>query len=701
MNLSDSWKSAWPVGAVFAAPTLLAAASAAHLPPFFPFPSSPFHTLFHSLSLSLLPPPPIPARHLTLLPFPSPPLSHLLFFPAGPNSDYLAFLALLSTDGPDLSILSDGGDLFRQRDGFAHPAHPLTGLAALPPDSTDSARLLARTLYSVNCFVVRVVSGLPRLVPSARRTFSNPVVDASWNPHVPGELVVLLETGDLFWLNADSRRGVKIPASGADDVNVWLRCEFSSSSPWVVFLASSTTVTTVDLRSRNASRRRTLARIDPSPGSRFLGFARSDGQDSLFCVATPDRLLLYDARQESIPVLSWSHGIDSPGFLSLHPLRDFGSGSGPGFGILIGSSSGSTIRFFCCGPRTLTLTMTVPTLYAWELPSDLWREEAEATAAVGFAVIPAVNRNGFRLLLRLASGRIVVQEYEQSSKLGGHGEEAHQTRDPPFLQNYGPAIRHDFLDLKLLRAYLRGDLRKTMARMEIDGRDFAGDFGRSDLLLGSSPSVLSVHEMASRAVICSLGGTLARVAFSPPSDLFPEKKSSTFEFLPWRSFLRKPANRSIRDQIRDLSMDGQIVGPVLPLPFLLNLQRIEEEEEEEEDLMGEECRKILGRVYPEISIAASEDQTVENDFQVHVAGSWGPGKEAVRDDKFCVFLSGVYDEKEETKVYGGMARVKLSCEPLFVDLSARESEMLGGLKRQFSKWLDSGIGCPSELLKSI
>ncbi|CAA6657946.1 unnamed protein product [Spirodela intermedia] len=507
----------------------------------------------------------------------------------------------------------------------------------------------------------------------------------------------------------------------------------------------------------------------------FIAFSRASGDDFLFSVATEHHLFVYDSRQPLIPVLRWNHGLNHPCYVAVHPLRElrpseqFRWASESGFAVIAGSFCNSEFSVFCCGPKEQgdSNRSRILTLYAWELPSDLCvldrrcssvdalvneeflKEELPAGSdrwlseelVVGFSILPEAafsvpskleDPGGFSLLRLLSSGRLELQQYCFIKNL--------QFPLVPWNGNEdAPVTRHDFLNFKFLSAYLTGNLSKTMimemqnpgaelmkSKLAIDDRGLQEIIDRE--FCRTSPSVLdcitdvgipsSIHEVASRRALCSLQRNLLHLAFSRFSDLFTERKHSTIEFPEVSSspsfFLRKPLGRTSKGHLRVLPAD-RLVGPVLPLPVLLSLQRMEddgyvnnEEEEEEEDLMATQCSMILDRVFPEISIASSQVLQEENPFQVHEPRACLPGETrsfakeqgethqehqefssaAMKDDKFSIFV-WLQPGPETLGMSADLAPVKLDFDPPGIRLSHNERKIFSSLKRQFSRWQSS------------
>ena len=706
----------------------------------------------------------------------------------GENLDEIGYLGF-SSIGAESKVRSEKGEVFRQGEGFSHPGHRIIGISAVPIKDDDGwnsgeddqvdfltvGHILGTTLYSVNCFKVGFILNegkhvkRPVLVPIGRRTFSLPVVDACWNLNFPEEFVVLLENGDLHWMKPELGCGVKIGALVGENGR-WLRCEFGVK-PWQVFVVSSMAVTLLDLRSKNASKRSTLARIeDPCAYTevnsfakdRFIAFTLARDHDYLFCVTTEHHLFLYDLRQPLVPILRWSHGLDCPRYLAVYPLRDlrpsekFKWSSNSGFAVVSGSFSRSQFSIFCCGPKEceqemngkIMIASLLPTMYAWELPSDLCmlgqkfssaddlvREEFlkdSEELVLGFAILPSdsltvpseyPDPGGFSLLLLSSSGRLELQMHSAYWKTSKHVQDSSRSRDSHLTSdNHNDALqaRHDFINLKFLSSYLSGDLCNTVdveikkqGTLDPTESEISVELPQAHSLFDHIKDVgvpSSIHEIASRIVLFSLDQNILRLAFSQFSDLFPDQRKSSFDFpeiRDWLSlFLHKPASKNVRGQMKLDPSKDRIVGPVLPLPLLLSLQRIQEEEKKDEDLMETQYRRIIESVFPEISLASSEMTEEENPFLIHEPGSCIQGKVqtckedeehkeisflAAKDDKFSVFVHGNDKRPEGSEVFDGLASFKLHFDAPAIQISSSEEKIFGSLKRQFSMWQTSGF----------
>ncbi|XP_062216239.1 uncharacterized protein LOC133916551 [Phragmites australis] len=432
MDLSDDWRSLFPVSSVFAPPSLApppAASSSSRGPLLFspfppptplislPFPIQPrastrgLHRLVRSfvtatsfLPLSALdslagallappsPPFPLPSNLLAVLrrSSSSSPCSLLLFFPYGENAEQLAFVTLDSSTVTGSTPVS----LVVQGDGFRHPGHRIQQLAASATESSWPSQLgdslvegflLAASLYSVNWFRVNLQdSDPPVLVPVANYGFDAVVVHACWSRHLPSECIVLLESGELWWFNLNTQRGgkMRVDFGCKDDWGNWLSCDYGAQ-PWMVIIASSKSIILIDLRFGDHGKYKVLARVgipglfetDPFAGAdQYLAFCRAGFDNFHFSVVTERYLILLDVRQPLTPLLAWQHGLESPNNVAmfrlseLRPSEEHEWASNSGFAILVGSFWTGEFSVFCYGPKEQGCSENSH-LYAWDLPS--------------------------------------------------------------------------------------------------------------------------------------------------------------------------------------------------------------------------------------------------------------------------------------------------------------------------------------------
>nr|CAD1834103.1 unnamed protein product [Ananas comosus var. bracteatus] len=783
MNFSDEWRSLWPVASVFAAPNLLSSSSSSSSslgpllfsPPLLPYPppllSLPPRSFPDPLPL-LLPPPlppcllPVPrqwrlpplsrprlprrrpppspcpyahaSNNLVVLPWRSHRRGLIVFFPAGENADLIGFLGL-SFEGPTPEVrVDEDGDVFKQREGFKHPHHRILKMSVVSASSSnswfpiaDSASpgnplvegfLVATTLYSVNWFRVetRVLDSgreTPFLVPLAKQGFDSSVVDACWSPHFEEESAALLESGDLCWFNLDSKCGGKIRVSlgGGVDPGEWLSCNFGGQ-PWIVIVACSKAVALVDLRRTEGYEHKVLARIEmpglfdvaPSVEKKgsFLSFCKANFNDFHFSVVTEHQLLLFDTRQPLVPVLTWDHGLENPSYIAmfrlseLRPSDEFKWASDSGFAILVGSFWNGEFNLFCYGPKEKG-TLTDTTLYAWELPSS-------------FPLTDQVCGDGSSLI-----NELFFRENFSTEKLE--------------LQRYNAVY-----NISIERSYNEGGDPPELQDSLICPTSQEGD--------ASIPT--SIFEMASRRILSCLRPDLLPLAFSKYSELFGGSAEYSFEFLEVPSCLQRgevrpflvvqPSRRGEKSSSKASPGEG-LVGPVIPIPFLLTLQErnIEEKssfvprEEPGDDLLDLQCKKILKHVYPEISIAdigncngwsASEEQQNDKTFFVYepsnklICNKTGSMMTEVlddekllkdntmqaslvphRDENFATFICGIVDRACSADhghdLFGSkvsdLSPVKLDFDTPSVTFKPGDQKIYKCLKRQFSKWQES------------
>ncbi|RDY07319.1 Protein SPIRRIG, partial [Mucuna pruriens] len=377
MDLSEEWKSLFPIGASSVSPLLLS--NSLPLGPLLfnpnPNPNSmnivlsspslipsihlPPHLLPTRFLLSSNPPSILPStassvaslftpqndtassflrNRIHLLNYPDRP-NAVLFFPTGPNDDKLAFFTL-SLNNARLHIhLDANGDVFRASTGSAHrilniSVNSLADFGLRDDPCHLLGYLLASTLYSVHWFAVKHNSILerPSVFYLGAKTFKTcPVVHACWSPHILEESLVLLENGHLFLFDLESAsfKGTRLRVPWNDSVfsennKGWLSCEFSWH-PRILIVARSDAVFLVDLRLKECSvsclmKIETLRMYAPDENEQFLALSRAAPDNFYFAVASTTLLLLCDVRKPLLPVLQWMHGIEGPCFMSVFSL---------------------------------------------------------------------------------------------------------------------------------------------------------------------------------------------------------------------------------------------------------------------------------------------------------------------------------------------------------------------------------------------
>ncbi|EOY07249.1 TATA box-binding protein-associated factor RNA polymerase I subunit C, putative [Theobroma cacao] len=309
MELSEEWKSYFPIGKSLDPPLLLSSASPGPLF-FIPKPRTLPKTLFSSPSLfPPLHPPPSRLSFSRFLSTSSVPYSasssiasrfglesfyddaasssflshnrlHLLhcpdqniavvFFTTGANHDRIGFFAVHVQDN-DFKFLGDrDGDILISHN---HCNHKILRILVSPVDDDDFEEnsgdsvvgyLMACTLYSVHWYSVKFVksSKSPALDYLGCKLFkSSSIVSACFSPHLPQESMVLLENGALFFFDLESDVNCQIPnayfkgnklrvlwndSSGSENYK-WLGVEFSWH-PRILIVARSDAVFLVDNR---------------------------------------------------------------------------------------------------------------------------------------------------------------------------------------------------------------------------------------------------------------------------------------------------------------------------------------------------------------------------------------------------------------------------------------------------------------------
>ncbi|PSS08370.1 Serine/threonine-protein kinase cdc7 [Actinidia chinensis var. chinensis] len=258
MDLSEEWKSLWPISSVFSAPLLLSSGGDSPLGPLFFNPSPQTLALLFS-SPSLSPPLPPPFPHLSLSRFLSTSPSHpfsllpstssslasslgpqlpnpacafchnllqllrfpaansvLVFFPTGDNSDQVGFM-VLSVEENSSKLNIKRGDECRVFTAKEKLNSRILRLLVNPVANSGNCSvsgtriigyLLACTMYAVHWFRVTIRGsdcGRPLLDFVGSKLFkSSSVVHACWSPHLPEESLVLLDSGNLLLFDLDS-----------------------------------------------------------------------------------------------------------------------------------------------------------------------------------------------------------------------------------------------------------------------------------------------------------------------------------------------------------------------------------------------------------------------------------------------------------------------------------------------------------------
>ncbi|KAL5574203.1 hypothetical protein UlMin_023800 [Ulmus minor] len=431
MDLSEDWKSLFPISAIFRSPLLLFGPSTRPILGPLVFNQTP-NTITHllppllfchlcllfpiSISLASYLPLPLTPLYSLLLPLVLPPFlvtslpgtnNIIIFFPTGENSDQVGFL-LFSWKNSNLNVRI--GDIFVVSCKFNYLV--LRILVNLIVDSSFELSnlggnsscaigyLMACTMYSVNWFVIKVKRQGSKVFKTCF------AVHACWSPHLPEESIVLLDDGALFLFDLEpclkpnnfnahlkgKRLGVPWDDSNDTTDNKWLNCEFSWH-PRILVVACSDAVFIVDLRldQCNVS---CLVKIEmlhmyaSHENEQFLTLTKVGTDGFQFALAPDSLLLLCDVRKPLMPILQWTHDLSKPCYINVLRLADlrpnsrdenYTWASKSGFGIIVGSLWNCELNLFCYGPSTPALSGSVASrgsnfcksFYAWELPSNL------------------------------------------------------------------------------------------------------------------------------------------------------------------------------------------------------------------------------------------------------------------------------------------------------------------------------------------
>ncbi|KAJ4834206.1 hypothetical protein Tsubulata_020560 [Turnera subulata] len=519
---------------------------------------SPFKPQDHNFPASLL----LPYNRLQFLKCPREggKSDVVLFFPTGVDLDQVGFL-LLSVKGKSLVASGDGKDEVFIASKKLGPQ--ILRILVNPVGNSDSCCsdvigcLLVYTLYSVHWFCVKVtaskVGERPVLGYLGCKVFKTcPVVGACWSPHLAEECVVLLEDGGLVLFDLEDYRckvyyrGSRLKVSWDDSGKFrnckWLGCEFSWH-PRILVVARSDAVFLVDWRDEEF-KVTCLAKIDmfglyaPDQKQQFLAFSAVVFDRFYFVLASDTMLVLCDVRKPLHPVLQWAHGLNKPCYADVFRLSQLRSNARDnthkwanesGYGIILGSFWNCEFGLFCYGPSLPTrkgpiaseLLKISKSVYAWELPSDLFlsghgcqcgncllREELlkdslpegldwqqKRDLVLGFGILsndlsslPYDHDDefgGFTLIRLMSSGKVESQGYSASWKMARKLGVAH--RDPLLCSedsllyisgdgDYKFPKKYRYLELDYLNGYLNGKLYQVLdSNMENSCKDHRED----------------------------------------------------------------------------------------------------------------------------------------------------------------------------------------------------------------------------------
>ncbi|KAF9596383.1 hypothetical protein IFM89_009731 [Coptis chinensis] len=401
------------------------------------------------------------------------------------------------------------------------------------------------------------------------------------------------------------------------------------------------------------------------------------------------------------------------------------------------------------------------------LGGDVSDRHPESDGCSGFTLIRLVSSGKLELQKYVASWDSMCWKLERSSERSSHVDDSLLSL---FVdQPYRFPRRFRYLRIDSLLGYMNGDLPKVlMSKMKKsslfhserpplctqDSYDLVSDILKAagvdrigfcprieDLLNGIS-CPMNMHEIASSRMWGGLNVDLLQLAFTFYSELtgvLVEHRKIPFEALDIPTppqlppfFSKKPTSRSSKWKPRLRNIH---VGPVLPLPYLLTLQKVEkkknslvlEEEESEssaEDELAQQCKNVMmvasktispkchsePNNCPPVSIANEVGENCVRSqelkplfFHKPCASSEKirprvdstPQKPLYEDEKFDTFISRTSEKVNSSDTlkepvgldfFDDMCPVKLNFDFPEMTFGAKELKGYKSLKRQFSNW---------------
>ncbi|KAK9055076.1 hypothetical protein SSX86_026156 [Deinandra increscens subsp. villosa] len=473
--------------------------------------------------------------------------STIAFFPTGSNSDQVGFV-ILTVKKSRLIVTGDYGEteVFTSENALAHrivkiSVSPLADCIYTSGDSSDSVigYLLVSTTISVLYYKIRIrIEHSGNITPGLELVYNKPfkssmVVHACWSPHIPEESLVLLENGDLFLFDLDCFSGPTTPSQRLTGKKVkvvwekyvdfeksgWLSCDFSWH-PKILIVVHSSAIFLVDSRSENYSIISLLKLgTGPALNDRFIAFSIAGPDRFYFTLASKHMVFLCDVRKPMSPVLSWTHNVANPGYVSVSSLSELRSlsedvtyswASEAGYGILLGSFWNCEFSLFCYGP-----TPDSTSFYAWGLPSDIslaarecrcgsclvkedilkdqlpvwinWQQKKNCV--LGFGVLDKEISSqlfkpdefgGFTVITLTSLGNLELHrycaswDYSQTSEKG-HIEQAFDLEDYALYETAEEGFKYrkvfQYLKLDWLDGYLNSDLDRILSISMYTNRD--------------------------------------------------------------------------------------------------------------------------------------------------------------------------------------------------------------------------------------
>ncbi|KAI3902845.1 hypothetical protein MKW92_037524 [Papaver armeniacum] len=600
------------------------------------------------------------------------------------------------------------------------------------------------------------------LVCTTYSKFSASVLHACWSPLVNFESLVLLDSGELIifsWGLFPEITRLDVEWKDSDSGTLtsdtrWLSCEFGSH-PRIFVIACSDVAYQVDGRYHDKYIASILAKIETftvtHEPDEFVTFCRAGSGGFNFSIASKYGLYLIDTRKPLSPVLQWIHNLDyKPSYMQAGRVK-YQCATQSGFAILLGSFLDDDFSFFFYGPPVPAPPKSVAsivadlchTLYAWGLPSypslsgprcycgDCLIQEESSNAGrpkrkiTGFCVITEDLLNihlergvgcSFGVIRLLPSGKIDSQMYYNASW---------EFDKPSAIEHLEPAesLDEDF----------RMDLFQRDKQMKYRELDYLFSFLNDDLfvkvLKEGSESTQSytqekykyLHDLLKAAGVDQIGSLPDILGFSSYPEL-PQIKldfklvSMDFLHIPKSPqlppfLLRKPSRRNIKSQ--KVQRGDDPLGPVLPLPVLVNLHKVEkgmgtsagDKNEENEFPSSHQCNEIMrvanimGLPGSPAELLDSHAVSLDDDMDVNSSVSqevkslvfYKPTsftsenrhsvEQPVRED-----ISATFIMKENKSDLGDLCPIELKFDSPTRSIGKEELEALELLKRRMSSW---------------
>ncbi|CAN0883983.1 hypothetical protein LINGRAHAP2_LOCUS14705 [Linum grandiflorum] len=435
-----------------------------------------------------------------------------------------------------------------------------------------------------------------------------------------------------------------------------------------------------------------------------------------------------------------------------------------GFGIVLGSFLTSEFSLFCYGPPLPASNDEISdSLYAWELPSNLNLQNDTACVCsscllkesftedvfpekrdmvIGFGILSGHDDDddddefgGFSLIRLMSSGKVELQRYYASCDLVKMLKH-HQTDEPtPVYKLYPDPVedkltkKYIYLELEYLSEYLDGNLFGALGKV---GAKEMKSYGKAcdDVLIKWKkvseypPSVSSVvedvsmprsiHDIASMKAWSSLPRQLIELAFCNYCQLLQEKKKDegVFQSLavpddvpqfppfwlrnPWPGPSPSPSPSTNKTAL---------MGPILPLPFLMTIDKFQNGSEPEEELDGH-CNQVTEMIKKEVGGAVGVGnpkcllvyRPVSFERCSSNNNNGGISSFYQGDHNFGTLITKLKPQEEaeackKSDIFAGICPIELKFNAQLPESSSRqECRAYRGLKQHMSNWLKQNPG---------